>query len=69
MRQTIFVSLQGMAETWAERCPDASSVGKWLFISLLWQNLKDEGCFWEIPWIGGVFGAATEETKVDPDIF
>ena len=63
VRQTIFVSLQGKAETWAERCPDKSSVGKWLFINVLWRDLKDEGCFWEIPW-RGVFGTAAEETKV-----
>ncbi|WP_302974418.1 hypothetical protein [Paraprevotella clara] len=56
MRQTIFASLQGKDEAWTEGCPDESSVGKWLFISLLWQNLKDEGCFWEIPWMGAFSG-------------
>ncbi len=63
MCQTIFAFLQGKAETWTEGCPDESSVGKWLFINVLWRNLKDEGCFWKIPW-RGVFGAAAEETKV-----
>ncbi len=59
----IFASLQGKDEAWTEGCPDESSVGKWLFINVLWRDLKDEGCFWEIPW-RGVFGTAAEEIKV-----
>ena len=56
MRQTIFASLQGKDEAWTEGCPDESSVGKWLFINVLGRDLKDEGCFWEIPWRGRFWG-------------
>ena len=62
MRQTIFASLQGKDEAWTEGCPDESSVGKWLFINVLWRDLKDEGCFWEILG-GGVFGGGYRRNK------
>ena len=56
MRQTIFASLQGKDEAWTEGCPDESSVGKWLFINVLWRDLKDEGCFLGNPLEGAFLG-------------